>query len=299
MVLSAVVAASCSLKKLTVNQTADILADAGRAFDREVDPELAAAAIPASLKTMEGFLEAHPEQPILLRLLADGYMAYAFGFLEDEAERVAERDPGRAEALRQRAFHLYMRARGFGLRLLALDHPELARRLADGGEPDEANLAAIDPETLPGLFWTANPWGAAINVAKSDPEMLSHLPVVKRLMERCAAIDAGYYWAGPLLALGAMEAGLPKALGGKPDRAKDYFGRAMALTGGKHLMTRVIYGRAVGVQTADRKLYVQTMSDVLEVSPDIEPRLALANRLAQRRALRYVKEADALFLGEE
>jgi hypothetical protein len=291
----AVVLTSCSLKKITVDQTADILADAGRAFDTETDVELAAAAIPASLKTLEGFLQAHPEQPILLRLLADGYMSYGFGFLEDEAESVQSADFGRSEALRRRAQALYLRSRGFGLRLLALDAPEVAEALAAGRAPTPEQLAALGEDELPGLFWTANPWGAAINVGKSDPALVAELDIVRALMQRCAEIDERYYWAGSRLTLGALAAGLPVALGGKPDRAKVEFERAVELTGGKHLMTRVLYAKSVGVQLGDRAFFEKSMRDIIAADPDAEPTLALANRLAQRRAARYLGQIDEMF----
>ncbi len=294
--LSALALGGCSLKHLTVNMTAEILKDAGRAFDRETDVELAASAIPGSLKTIEGFLEAHPEQPLLLQILAESYMNYAFGFLEDEAERLQEDDPLGAEILRQRALVLHLRARGFGLRLLALELPELAATLSQGQTPTQEQLAEVGEDELPALFWTANPWAAAINVGKSDPGLLAQLSLVKLLIERCVEIDETYFWAGPQLVLGAMEAGLPTALGGQPERAKRHFDRAVELTEGKHLMTRVLYARTVGVQTGDRELFTKILEDVVATDPNIEPTLGLANRLAQRRAKRYLAQVDDLFL---
>ena len=285
------------MKRLTVDQTAGVLADAGRAFDRENDVELARAAIPASLKTVEGFLEAHPHQRILLRLLAENYMSYAFGFLEDEAEAVQDSDPARAEALRQRALNLHLRARGFGLRLLALDLPELAVSLERGEAPTPEQLdTAWSREHLEGLFWAANPWGAAINVGKDQPALVAQVGIVKALIERCAAIDDTYYWGGPHLALGALEAAMPVALGGDAEAARQHFERALEITEGQHLMTKVLYARLVGTQTGDRALFERVLGEVLSVEPDINPRLVLANTLAQLRARRYLAAIDDYFI---
>lgn len=289
-------ASACSLKKMTVDQTAVVMQDASAAYEYENDLELAAAAIPGTLKTVEGFLQASPEQRILLRILAENYMSYAFGFLEDEAEALQDDNPERAEVLRNRALNLHLRARGFGLRLLALDNPELAATLTAGEMPSDEALARVRPEEIEGLFWTANAWAAAINVGKSDPQLVAQLSIPKALMQRCATFDESYFWAGPHMALGAMEAALPRALGGQPEVASRHFERAIALTGGKHLMTKVLYARAVGIQSGDRALFEKTLQEVLAADPDAEPRLGLANRLAQRRARRYLDTIDDLFI---
>jgi predicted anti-sigma-YlaC factor YlaD len=279
---------------MAVDQTAAILADAGRAFDRENDVILARAAIPGSLKTMEGFLEAHPEQPDLLRMLAEGYMNYAFGFLEDEAETL--RDPDEAHAVRARAANLYLRARSFALRLLALSHPALAETLAAGLLPDGGALQALGQDDMPGLFWTANAWGAYINLKKSDVRVLAELPIVAALMERAALLDESFFFGGPHLTLGALAAALPVALGGDPRTARAHFERAVALTAGEHLMTKVLYARSVGVQTGDRDFFETTLRQVADADPDVNPNFSLANRLAQRRARRSLAEVDDLFL---
>lgn len=287
---------ACSLKKMTVDQTAGILADAGRAFDMENDVELARAAIPASLKTTEGFLQAHPEQETLLRILAEGYTNYGFAFLEDEADTLQETQPAQAEHLRQRALNLYRRAREYGLRLLALDEPDLAETLRSGQMPDAASLAELDATLVPGLFWTANPWGLAINLTKSEPASLIELQVVTALMQRCAELDSGYFFGGPELALGALAAGLPVALGGRPDNAKTHFETALVASQGQHLMTKVVYARAYGLQTGDRGFFERSLAEVLLAKADAVPALTLANLLAQRRAQRYLAAIDELFL---
>ncbi len=287
-------ASGCSLEKMTVDQTAAVLADGSRAFDSETDPELARQAIPASLKTMESFLEAHPEQPILLRLLAEAYTNYAFGFIEDEAERLQDENPKAADELRSRALNYYLRARGYGLRLLALDHEDLAAALAKGQLPQGA-LSELTADDVPALFWIANPWSAAINVGKQDPALVAQLPLVHAIVARAAELDATYFHAGPLMTLGALAASVPPALGGQPKLAQKYFEQAIAATHGNFLMISVLYAKTALVQLGDKQAYVATLEKVLATDPDADPQMALANRLAQRRAQRYLAAADDLF----
>ena len=87
--------------------------------------------------------------------------------------------------------------------------------------PNDGVLQQVERRGLPGLFWTAYAWGAAINVNKADPLMVAQLPVVRALLERCAVIDPSYFHAGSWMALGILEAAIPKALGGQPDKAKE------------------------------------------------------------------------------
>ena len=94
---------ACSLKTFTVAQSAKIFVDANVQFQRETDLQLAREALPATLKTLEGFLAADPDQRDLLALLAEGYVAYAFGVLEDDAESVESQDITQATQLRARA----------------------------------------------------------------------------------------------------------------------------------------------------------------------------------------------------
>jgi len=289
-------ASGCSLKIIAVNQTAEILGDAGAAFNQETDLEFAALAIPASIKTAEGFLQAHPTQPILLKVVAEGYVNYGVGFLEDEAESLQEDYPDQAAHLRRRAREFYRRSRGYGFRLIATDLPELADTLRAGKMPSDELLAEVGEDEMPGLFWTGMAWLAYINQSKMYPGEIVNLPIAKRILQRCIEVDETYFHAGALMTLAAVDAGVPQALGGSPVEATKKFKQVMEITKGEHLMSYVLYGKMVGLQTGDKALYVSQMKKVLAADPDVNKDLALANRLAQRRAERYLAEADDLFL---
>src|SRR5688572_22645091 len=100
---------ACNIQKLTVNTTSKVLVRAQPAIRQEADYEMAARAIPASLKTVEGFHVVNPDNESLTRILAEGYCQYATGFVEDEWE-VAELDKkfDEAEYHAQRATKMYL-----------------------------------------------------------------------------------------------------------------------------------------------------------------------------------------------
>lgn len=294
--IAVLLAPACSLKTIVVNQTATVLADASGAFNQETDLEFAAISIPASIKTAEGFLQAHPTQTTLLKVVAEGYVNYAVGFLEDKAEALEEDDPELSDHLNRRAREFYRRARNYGFRYLRIELPELAQALESGKMPSDELLATVGQDEMAGLFWTGMAWLAFINQSKEYPDELVHLPIARRIMFRCIELDETFFHAGALMTLAAVDAGVPKALGGKPDEATKKFKRVIELTKGEHLMSYVLYGRMVGLQTGDKELYVTQMKKVLAANPDVNKDLSLANRLAQRRAKRYLEEADDLFL---
>ncbi len=301
--LFSVFGSGCTLKHLAVNQTAEILVDANRAFASEPDRELAAAAIPASLKTIEGFLAAHPQQPQLLELLAEGYFNYAFAFLETDAERqqLVQEDAGAAAKLRVRALGLYKRSSVFALRLLEQRRPELAAMLRHSQIGGHALLAPdllseVGKDDVAPLFWFGSAQAAIINLSKDDPSSLARLPIAKAILARTIELDEDFFFASAMTSLGAIAASTPQALGGDPKLASRHFERAIELTGGRHLFSKVLYARMVGVQKGDKNFYANGLRDVLAADPNVDPQMALANHIAQARAKVYLEIIDDVFL---
>src|SRR5262245_65611172 len=121
----AVLLGGCSIRKTAVNKFGDALARSSANFAGDDDLELIGDAIPFGLKTMEGLLEQAPRHRGLLLACTSGFVQYAFGWVQMEADIVEPKDFQRATELRARAQKLYLRAREYGLRGLELDAPTL------------------------------------------------------------------------------------------------------------------------------------------------------------------------------
>src|SRR2546423_7731627 len=115
--------AGCDLKEFTVSTTAPVLRAAADTLPQESDVQLARDSAPASLKTVEGFWQSAQKNPDLLSILAQGYIEYTFGFLEDDYESLPDdaKHSDQRDALAARATGLYDRALGYAIRLLELD----------------------------------------------------------------------------------------------------------------------------------------------------------------------------------
>jgi hypothetical protein len=95
--------------------------------------------------------------------------------------------------------------------------------------------------------------------------------------------------------LGTIYSSQGKAMGGNPEAAKKYFDEAIAATGGKYLLTKVMMARYYAVVTQDRPLFESTLKAVLATSDDVWPDQRLANELAKRRAKRYLEHVEDYF----
>jgi predicted anti-sigma-YlaC factor YlaD len=286
--------AGCSA--LAAKLAAGALTSGGDAYASDDDPELVRGAVPFGLKTMEGVLEAEPDDEKLLQALAAGFTQYGYAFVAADAEAA---DLGgrleEAKALRSRSRKLFLRARDYGLRGLDARRDGLGKRLRAGGEL-AAVLSRAKKEDVPLLYWTASAWTLAIVNGKGDMGLVSELPVPVAMMERALALDEAWGEGAIHEFFLSYLASRTAAEGGGPERARAHLERALALSMNKKLGPRVAYAEGVLVQAQDRAAFTAVLEEVLAANPDEVPRLRLANVLAQRKARLLLDHADDLFL---
>ncbi len=286
---------ACSVRKFAINKVANVLSRGGEVYASDDDPDLVAQALPFGLKTMESLLAESPEHRGLLLATCRGFTQYSYAFVDTEAMIVEPRDYDRAQYLRERALRLYLRARGYGLRGLELDHPGIARRL----QLSPADAAAeARPDEIGTVFWTGAAWGAALSVGKDRPDLLADVDAVRALLRRALEIDESYENGAIHQTMIAIEA-LPEAMGGSLARATQHFERALELTGGKQAGPFVAYAENVDVARQDRSAFVADLEKALAIDPDAQPSTRLANLIAQRRARSLLGRVDELFLEPE
>ncbi len=289
----------CDTTTLAVNSTAKVLEKAQPSIRMESDYEMAARAIPASLKTVEGFHIAVPENKRLVRILAEGYCQYANGFIEDEWElALIAKDFEDAEYQSSRATKAYFRCMNYGLELLGKKWQETLFLGVDELAP---LLAKTDTDDRFAMLWVAVGLGGSINQNKADIAMVAHAPKARMILQRILELDAKkqptnlIHAAFPHIAMALLKMALSPALGGKPEEGKAHLEKALAITHGKFLLPKVLLARRYAVATQDRALFHNTLVEVLQTDPAIWPEQRLANELAHRRARRYLKLEKELF----
>jgi hypothetical protein len=83
------------------------------------------------------------------------------------------------------------------------------------------------------LYWLLIAWSSAIDTS-AHPEDHADLAALREIARWVVERDPAYEGAGALMFLGVVESKLPKVSGGRPERAKVYFQRALALSGRKN-----------------------------------------------------------------
>lgn len=289
--------AGCDLTRFTANTTANMFTRAATGIESHFDYELVGDALPGNILQLEGVYRIVPDNEALGLTLVRAYVSYGYGWVEDQVEQA--QDAGNLdeeERLLGRARLLYERGRNIGIHHMRLRDPGIDEALTGGHEGfvEYLNHRFTSPEDVPLLFWTGYAWGSAINAGKDDPELVLALPFARSLVERAVELDPSYYNYSGLTFLGVVNASLPEALGGNPERARQYFEQALEATGGKFFTVQFSYARTYAVQTQDRDLYIRLLRQIVD-GGDPEPEARVANRMTRRRAIRWLNRTDQFF----
>ncbi len=278
----AVWSCGCSTQQLAVRAMAPTMNDLLMRVNDQHDPELVREGVPSNLLLLDGLASIDPGNAEMAVLTAQAYCSYALIFVMDD-------DKDRARVL-------FEQGREHALRALEEEHSGFARA-ADGGDIPSfaAAVGKVERDEIAPLFWLGNCWAGAINSAKGSARALVALPKVEALMARAIELDETYYFAGPRLFMGIYHAGRPKALGGDPKRSKENFDRAVELTSGKFLLTKVFYAQYYAVQTQDRELFEALLNEVVAAPDDVLAGQTLATRVAKQKAKRLLDDADSFF----
>lgn len=284
--------AGCSIRSLAINSLADALAESGSVYASDSDPELVRQALPFALKTFESLLESAPENQDLLVSTCSGFTQYAYAFVEADAAELEFDDYRESRRLAERALNLYLRARGYCLRALEVDHEGITERLIR--RPATA-AAELGPDEIDRIYWAAAAWGSAISAGVHRLDIVADLPAVRALFERALELDESYSDGAIHEALISLES-LPEAMGGSPVRARQHFDRALELSGGRSASLFVSLAANVSVPAQDAAGFADLLGRALAIDPDATAELRLANHIAQSRARFLLDHVDDFFL---
>jgi predicted anti-sigma-YlaC factor YlaD len=294
MLGTSLIACGCAtLKHTAIDRVGDALASGGTTFSADDDPQLIAAAAPFSLKLIESLLAERPQHRGLRLAAASGFTQYAFAFVQQEADEVAETDFAAGTALRLRARRLYLRARDHGLHGLEAAHAGFSPRLRT--DPRTA-VRVTTVADVPLLYWTAASWGAAIALSKDDADLVGDQGALEALIDRAVELDEGFDHGALHSFLVAYEMARPGGEGSPATRARVHFARAMTLGEGAQAGPLVTLAESVALPAQDRREFEALLQRALALDADAHPEFRLVNLVMQRRARWLLARADELFL---
>src|SRR5262245_56096970 len=244
----------CNLNQFAANQAGSIAASSTSYMRGFWDYDIARHGTAAAIMQLEAMHSVSPDNEALSLTLASTYVGHAFGYVELDMERArAEHQFAKADRLRARAELIYRRARD--LALGSMRHRDAGIDAAIKGDPASLrtylNAHYADRETdLAPVFWTASAWGAMLSQTDALDATVD-LPVIRAMIEHVVAIDPGYESATGLVFLGGVYSQTPPDFGGDLAKGKQYFERALELTGRKSHVVQLNYAKLYALTAGD------------------------------------------------
>jgi predicted anti-sigma-YlaC factor YlaD len=283
----------CSIKQVAISKMGDTLAESGSVYASDEDIELVGAALPFSLKTIEGLLVEVPDHKGLLITAASGFTQYSYVYVDLEALELEPANPDRAAELKLRAKKLYLRGRSYALRAVELTQSHFIQELR---RDPEATLAGFTEKNIPELYWLSLSWAAAIAADKSDMGMVADLNLIEPIMQRCLELDESYDKGALHEFMISYQGGRSPMQGGGPALAREHFARARELSGDIRVNSLVSLADSVSIGEQNRNEFELLLQQALDFNVDIYPQTRLANLVSQKRARLLLSRSDNYFL---
>jgi tetratricopeptide (TPR) repeat protein len=284
----------CDVAKFTADSTAGLFTRAAPAFESYWDYDLAGEAVPATIVQFEGLLRVVPDNEAILAQLSQAYIAYAYGWIEADAEALDfEGDFEHADAQRRRARTMYLRALDLTRHRIRLHNEDVDAAVTGSVEDLEGWLDAafVEKQDAEMLLWHGYAWGSYINTSKDDMEAVADLAYAKAFVARSIELDPDYYHAAGYTFMGVATA---SEMAADMDQAKAWFEKALVATERRALQAQVNMARYYAVKTGDRALFDSLLEEVMDAHDPL-PEARLANTMARERAALYIDNADQLF----
>jgi len=242
------------------------------------DPEIVRIGAPSYLLLLDSFVEGSPDNPDILAATATLYATYGAIFADDEV----------------RAAKLTSRARRYSLRAMCESYAPSC------GWPDAsyddfvATLEGIGPKHADLLYTYAFASLAYLVAHSSDMYSLAELPQIEALLSHYLDISGDEVNGSAYTFMGILLTIRPPALGGEPERAREFFEKGIAESGGRDLSVKVEFAKGYAKLLYERELHDQLLNEVLEADP-YQDGYVLTNVMAQEEAATLLAEADDYF----
>jgi len=144
------------------------------------------------------------------------------------------------------------------------------------------------------LYVLATTWAGRIQANSSDWKAIANIPRVQALLDRVVVLDPNHKGGEPYMYLGVMATLRPASLGGEPEKGKADFEKALALSGGKNQMVRVLYAKQYARLVFDKDLHDRLLNEAIAADPHA-PGLTLINVIAQAQAKQLLESGKDFF----
>jgi len=234
--------------------------------------------IPSWLLLVDGLIQGDPNNEGLLLAGSKLYGAYAGGFVDDA---------DRARRLSARSFDYARRA-------ACVRKASFCTQIDAPFEAFNAEVAKLGANDVPMAYALASAWAGRVQANSDDWKAIADIPKVQALLDRMVALRPDFQGGEPYMYLGVLATLRPASLGGKPEEGKADFEKALALSGGRNQMVRVLYAERYARLVFDRELHDRLLNEAIAADPHA-PGLTLVNVLAQQRAKKLLESGKDFF----
>jgi hypothetical protein len=263
---------------LVSSATSQIADDLTATILNSNDPETVRAAVPAYLLFIESLLRSSPDNEGILRAASALNGAFAGAFVEDES---------RAEILTDKSLD-------YAFRALCIHRQSFCEMQQMSFEQFQYSMSQAQTKDLEALYAVGTAWTGWLQAHSSDWNAIAQLPRIRLVIATVIHLDETWDQGGPHLYMGGLDTLLPASMGGKPEDGRAHFERAIELSGGRYLMTKVVYAEQYSRLVFDKVLHDRLLREVLVADP-VQPGMTLTNKIAQIRAQVLLEESDEYF----
>ena len=237
----------------------DIFYEASFEFQSEMNWNLLRDSMPGILKLLEGLSSITPNDEKLLISLIKGYAGYGFAIWETKALEDIFLEREQSTHLKK-ALEYYSRAVNYGfdfLKLRDISSQELLTSLNKKEGITEVFKGKLDNkkrEDKEAVLYFAQSLGGLIHFQKHQISLVAQLPLVKEMFDWVCSPDPDFNYGICDIFYGSYESGIPKMLGGNPEKGKKIFENVIK----RHQhnwLARVAYIQYYAIPMADEKVY--------------------------------------------
>lgn len=250
----------------------------GDAIMSQNDPQIVADGAPSYLIMLDSLVIGSPNNPSILSASASLYSAYASLFV-NEPERAAK---------------LTDKALDYARRAICIEEKEICKTDQGNIEQFKQALNKVSKKDIKLLFVYGSSWAGWIQSHLDDWNAIAQVPKIEAVMLHIAKLDENYEWGRAYLYLGVINSQLPPALGGKPEIGRDFFEKAITISNGQDLITKVEFARHYTRLLFDQELHDRLLNEVIAADPN-QGALTLSNTIAQRQAKELLAESQEYF----
>lgn len=280
LLCSSLLLGSCA--QLVSNAKQEFAEDLSQAILQHNEPETVKQALPSYLVLVDSMVKGDDRNIELLISASKLYGSYTSVFVE----------PGdRKKTLADRSFAYAHRA----LCLHVGQQNVTACNLHKSSYASfEASLKKFTVKDVDVLFTLGSAWAGKLQANSGDWNAVAELPKVKAVIRRVLELDHDWSNGDAQLYMGVMESLLPPAMGGKPDKARSHFEKALKISKRTSSMALLMYAEKYARLVFDRKLHDTLLEELLALKPE-KTSSKLIDAIAKARAKELLAGSDDYF----